>query len=51
MPKILRYISILLATLPFPLTGTAEETNQRVAHIILFVPDGSDLPKGYQKRF
>lgn len=51
MPKNLFILLTLLLALPISYLIAEDRPNERVARIILFVPDGSDLPKNYQKRF
>ena len=41
----------LCLALPISILKAKDRPNERVARLILFVPDGSELPNNYQKRF
>lgn len=51
MLKPLCILSTLLSVLPMAILAAEAKPNERVARLILFVPDGSELPENYQERF
>ena len=51
MPKNISILVTLLFAIPLSIHAAEDRPNERVARLILFVPDGSELPDNYQERF